>query len=326
MDYYRLIIETTSAAAEVLAAALSHISPFCEIDDPDNVRELTQAPSPRWDYLGEELFENSGRTPTVTFYFERGEQGALLLREAEAAVRALAQNDSQGFYGSLKMRVDEVKSEDWENNWKQYYKPFAVGSRLLVRPSWEPVPQDAQGRKVLTIDPSSSFGTGSHATTRLCMETLDGMELCGANVLDMGCGSGILAATAVLLGAQSAFLCDIEPAAVKTAAENVGQAAAEAGTGAVCRAACGNWLENAGLAAQIAGQGPYDVICANIVADVLIAMCTGLISVLRPGGVILLSGIIDSRRDEVLETYEKAGLHLECEKNRDGWTMFSMKR
>ena len=116
------------------------------------------------------------------------------------------------------------------------------------------------------------------------------------------------------------------PSSSRISRASSGQAAAEAGTGAVCRAACGNWLENAGLAAQIAGQGPYDVICANIVADVLIAMCTGLISVLRPGGVILLSGIIDSRRDEVLETYEKAGLHLECEKNRDGWTMFSMKR
>ena len=130
MDYYRLVIETTGEAAEVLAAALSHISPYCEIDDPGDVRELTQAPSPRWDYLGEELFENSGRTPTVTLYFERDEQGALLLREAEAAVRALAQNDAQGFFGGLKTRVDDVRSEDWENNWKQYYKPLTVGSRL----------------------------------------------------------------------------------------------------------------------------------------------------------------------------------------------------
>lgn len=326
MDYIRLVIETTSAAAEVLAAALSHISPFCEIDDPDDVRELTQAPSPRWDYLGEELFENSDRTPTVTFYFEQSEQGELLLREAQAAVRALAENDAPGFYGSLRTHVDDVRSEDWENNWKRYYKPFAVGRRLLVRPSWEPVPDDAHNRKVLTIDPSSSFGTGSHATTRLCLETLDQMALENAKVLDMGCGSGILAAAALLLGAQSAFLCDIEETAVKTAAENAGRAAAQAGCGAVCQARCGNWLDDAALAAHIAQCGPYDVICANIVADVLLAMRDGLIGVLRPGGAILLSGIIDSRRDEVLQAYLQAGLQLNCEKNRDGWTMFLMQR
>ena len=324
MDYYRLVIETTGEAAEVLAAALSHISPYCEIDDPGDVRELTQAPSPRWDYLGEELFENSGRTPTVTLYFERDEQGALLLREAEAAVRALAQNDAQGFFGGLKTRVDDVRSEDWENNWKQYYKPFTVGSRLLIRPSWEPVPPGARDRRVLTIDPASSFGTGSHATTRLCMEALDGMELSGASVLDMGCGSGILAAAAVLLGARDAVLCDIEPTAVQTAEENVRRAAA--GNGAGVTALCGNWLEDGALAARLRGRGPYDVVCANIVADVLIAMCGGLASMLRPGGVILLSGIIDSRRSEVLAAFEQAGLRLEYEKNRDGWTMFSMKR
>ena len=242
MDYYRLVIETTGEAAEVLAAALSHISPYCEIDDPGDVRELTQAPSPRWDYLGEELFENSGRTPTVTLYFERDEQGALLLREAEAAVRALAQNDAQGFFGGLKTRVDDVRSEDWENNWKQYYKPFTVGSRLLIRPSWEPVPPGARDRRVLTIDPASSFGTGSHATTRLCMEALDGMELSGASVLDMGCGSGILAAAAVLLGARDAVLCDIEPTAVQTAEENVR------------RAACGKRGRCDGAVRQLAGR------------------------------------------------------------------------
>ncbi len=320
MDYLKLVIETTSAAAEVLAAALSHISPYCEIDDPNDVQELSAAPSPRWDYLGEELFENQGRTPTLTFYFEQGEQGSLLLREAEAAVRELAARDADGFYGSLHMREDNVRSEDWENNWKQYYKPFAVGKRLLVRPSWEEV-SDAQGRRVLTIDPASSFGTGSHATTRLCMEALDGMGLGGARVLDMGCGSGILAAAAALLGAEYVFLCDIEETAVKTAAENVARAGAP-----LCDARCGNWLEDAALAAEIRTAGPFDVICANIVADVLLAMCGGLTDLLRPGGDILLSGIIESRRNEVWEAYTKAGLTAVREEHRDGWVMIHLKK
>ncbi len=326
MDYLKLVIETTGAAAEVLAAALSHISPYCEIDDPGDVEELRSAPSPRWDYLGEELFENEDRTPTLTFYFDQDEQGSLLLGETEAAVRQLKSGDEAGFYGSLCTRVERVRSEDWENNWKQYYKPFAVGQRLLVRPSWEEVP-DAQGRKVLTIDPASSFGTGSHATTRLCMEALDGMELDGARVLDMGCGSGILAAAAVLLGARYALLCDIEETAVKTAAETVRRAGQDArGGDVICDARCGNWLEDEALAAFIREKGPFDVVCANIVADVLLAMRGGLTALLRKGGVILLSGIIESRRDEVFDAYVRAGMTPVREEHRDGWVMICLKK
>ncbi len=325
MNYSKLAVETTSEAAEVLAAALSHLSPYCEIDDPANVEQLTKSPSPRWDYLGEELFENQDRTPAVIFYFEQNEQGRLLASELEAAVRELAASDAPGFYGSLRIRREDVRSEDWENNWKQYYKPFAVGSRLLVRPSWEPV-EETQGRRVLTIDPASSFGTGSHATTRLCMEELDAMPLDGACVLDMGCGSGILAAAAVLLGAERAVLCDIEPTAVATARVNVSEAARSAGSKAVCDALCGNWLEDDALAAAIAEKGPYDVICANIVADVLLGMCAGLTGQLRPGADILLSGIIESRRSEVLEAYTQAGLRVVRECSRDGWVMLHMKK
>ncbi len=321
MDYIKLTIETTGAAAEVLAAALSHISPYCQIDDPGDVALLTDAPSPRWDYLGEELFENQDRAPTVTFYFEQGEQGRLLLQEAEAAVLALRRGDETGFYGPLSLQEENVRSEDWENNWKQYYKPFAVGRRLLVRPSWESA-ENPEGRRVLVIDPASSFGTGGHATTRLCMEALDGMELRGAAVLDMGCGSGILGAAAALLGAERVTLCDIDETAVRTAEENVRRSSPCADM----HACCGDWLQEGPARRCVMENGPYDVICANIVADVLIAMCGGLYSLLRPGGRILLSGIIESRCEEVRNAYLRAGMEIAGEEHRDGWAMICSKK
>lgn len=321
MDYIKLTIETTGAAAEVLAAALSHISPYCQIDDPGDVALLTSAPSPRWDYLGEELFENQGRAPTVTFYFEQGEQGRLLLQEAEAAVLALRRGDETGFYGPLSVREENVRSEDWENNWRQYYKPFAVGRRLLVRPSWEQA-ENPEGRRVLVIDPASSFGTGSHATTRLCMEALDGMDLAGANVLDMGCGSGILGAAAALLGAEKVTLCDIDETAVRTAQENVERTSPQVSKSACC----GDWLQEGPARRCVTANGPYDVICANIVADVLIAMCGQLCSLLRPEGCILLSGIIESRLDEVKGTYLAVGMKIAAEEHRDGWVMICSKK
>ena len=242
-------------------------------------------------------------------------------QEAEAAVRELRRDDETGFYGSLSARTENVHSEDWENIWKQYYKPFAVGQRLLVRPSWESA-DNPEGRRVLVIDPASSFGTGSHATTRLCMEALDKMDVSGANVLDMGCGSGILGAAAALLGAEKVTLCDIDETAVRTAVENVRRSS----PGVAMQACCGDWLQQGPARHCVTENAPYDVICANIVADVLIAMCKGLCNLLRPGGCILLSGIIESRCEEVRSAYLNAGMNITGEEHRDGWVMICSKK
>ena len=320
MDYIKLTIETTGAAAEVLAAALSHISPYCQIDDPGDVALLTDAPSPRWDYLGEELFENQDRAPTVTFYFEQGEQGRLLLQEAEAAVLALRRGDETGFYGPLSLQEENVRSEDWENNWKQYYKPFAVGRRLLVRPSWESA-ENPEGRRVLVIDPASSFGTGGHATTRLCMEALDGMELRGAAVLDMGCGSGILSIISLLLGADSAFAVDIDPNAVDIAYQNAGMNDVDISKYTV---KAGDIITNTELQNEIA-KNEYDVVVANIVADVIIALAPKAREYMKKGGVFITSGIIEDRVDDVKTALEKCGFEINSIKQRKDWVSIVCK-
>ena len=317
MDYIEVTVETTHDAAELLAEQLAEISGGCSIDDPATIEDFVNAPVKRWDYIEEQLFDNPQRVPSVSCYLSPDEDGARRLREMGELLAQLKAGDEGGFYGTLKMSVSAAKSEDWENNWKQYYKPFNVGERLYVCPSWE-TPQLPQGRVQLTMDPASSFGTGSHATTRMCMEQLDALALDGARVLDVGCGSGILACTALLLGARHALACDIEENAMRVTAENMDKNGL---SGLRYSTRCGDLLSDEKLREEIAANGPYDVILANIVADVLMAMSPYLPKMLAAGGHLILSGIIDTRAEEVRRTFREAGMVIVNEIARDGWVM-----
>lgn len=245
------------------------------------------------------------------------EDGARRLKEMGQLLAELKEQDESGFYGSLKMNVSPVRSEDWENNWKQYYKPFPVGNRLFVCPSWEQA-NVPEGRTLLTMDPASSFGTGSHATTRMCMEQLDALSLDGAKVLDVGCGSGILACTALLLGGKHALACDIEENAMRVTAENMDKNGL---SGLRYSTRCGDLLSDPALRQELKENGPYDVILANIVADVLIAMASYLPGWLARGGHLILSGIIDTRAEEVRQAFRQANMVIVNEIARDGWVM-----
>lgn len=317
MDYIEVTVETTHDAAELLAEQLAEISGGCSIDDPATIEDFVNAPVKRWDYIEEQLFDNPQRVPSVSCYLSPDEDGSRRLREMGELLAQLKAGDESGFYGTLKMSVSAAKSEDWENNWKQYYKPFNVGERLYVCPSWE-TPQLPQGRVQLTMDPASSFGTGSHATTRMCMEQLDALDLGGARVLDVGCGSGILACTALLLGARHALACDIEENAMRVTAENMDKNGL---SGLRYSTRCGDLLSDEKLREEIAANGPYDVILANIVADVLMAMSSYLPKMLAAGGHLILSGIIDTRAEEVRRTFREAGMVIVNEIARDGWVM-----
>lgn len=204
--------------------------------------------------------------------------------------------------------------EDWVNNWKQYFHPTPVGRRLLIRPLWVD-DYDAQGRKVLSIEPGLAFGTGSHPTTRLCLETMENYVTGGEDVLDIGCGSGILSVAALLFGARSAFGVDIDPLAVKTAVQN----AAENGfTAPQFQAVEGD------LSDHVAGQ--YDVILANIVADIVMRLNTQVTPFLKPGGVYITGGIIDTREPEVLASFAENGFTVLERHESDGWLVFVCKK
>lgn len=210
-----------------------------------------------------------------------------------------------------------IAESDWADNWKRYFHPIEIGNRLAVCPSWETY-DNPDGRQVLTIDPGAAFGTGTHDTTKLCLTVLDEICRTGDTLLDVGCGSGILALSALLLGCESACGVDIDALAVKVARENA------ALNGLSDRAAfvCGDLVE--------AVSGCYDIVCANIVADVIIKLCDSVLPFLKDDGLLVCSGIIDTRESDVAAKLNEVGLRIQkrmesggwvalvCEKERDG--------
>lgn len=195
--------------------------------------------------------------------------------------------------------------EDWIHNWKKYFKPIPVGEKLLIRPNWENE-YDAQGRTVLHLEPGLAFGTGTHETTRLCMELLEQFVKPGMSVLDVGCGSGILSVAALLLGAERAVGVDIDELAVKTAIQNAELNHVENRFTALC----GNLTEHV--------QGTYHIVVANIVADIIISLTEDVSKFLAPGAVYLMSGIINTRKKDVLDAL-KGRFEVIARREEKGW-------
>lgn len=202
--------------------------------------------------------------------------------------------------------------EDWINNWKKYFKPIAVGKKLLIRPMWEEE-YEAGERKVLHLEPGLAFGTGTHETTRLCMELLEETVRPGMEVLDVGCGSGILSVAALLLGAEKAVGVDIDPLAVKTAVQNAQiNHVADRFTGI-----CGDLTEKV--------SGTYHVVVANIVADVIIALTKDIERFMYPDTVYLMSGIIDTRENDVQNALREK-FRVVSRREEKGWVALAAVR
>lgn len=215
-----------------------------------------------------------------------------------------------------------VCEEDWANNWKQFFKPMNIGEKIRLIPSWEAEtdassPEGkkalAEGRKSLIIDPGMAFGSGQHETTRLCLELIEKNVNPGTNMLDVGTGSGILGIAGLLLGVNSALGVDIDPLSVKIAGEN----ADLNGIGDRFKVICGN------LADEVSGE--FDLISANIVADIIMMLLPDAKKLLKKDGIFIASGIIDTRRDEVVAALEEHGLEIVEEHSDRGWYAISAK-
>ncbi len=205
------------------------------------------------------------------------------------------------------------RNQDWENNWKEYFKPMPVGEKLLIRPVWEDE-YDADGRTVLSIEPGLAFGSGGHDTTRLCLETLEKHINPDIDLLDIGCGSGILGIAGLLLGAKSATGVDIDALAVKTARENGDINGFSEPKFTVFE---GNLTDKV--------TGKYDVVVANIVADIIVMFTENVGKFLKDDGVYITSGIIDTREQDVLDAFEKYGFEVIGRHESCGWLCFETK-
>ena len=311
MNWLELHIDTTHAGLEPVETLLSSLGiDGVVIDDETEFQDFLENNHQYWDYVDEDLEKQMQGKSRVTFYLEANEEGFAKMGEVRIALEDLKQRRRD--CGTLLMTLENLEDADWENNWKQYYKPMEIGERLLVIPQWETA--DTKGRVPLILDPGLTFGTGSHATTRLCLTALEQRIHGGERVLDLGCGSGILSIAALRLGADCAFACDIDDKCLKVAYEN----AALNGIGPdTYTVKVGDILTDTALRADI-GTG-YDIVVANIVADVIIALAPAVRPLLKKDGVFLCSGIIDDRAEEVAGKLREAGLEILETHSSEGW-------
>lgn len=314
MEFKKIDIYTESEAVYPLTMMISElgINGF-EIHDSADFEDFLENKEMNWDYVDDDLMNLKNVKTHITCYLQYNAQGIEMMTALKGALDDIKSRDKENFFGSLEIKTDSIREEDWANNWKQYYKPFNVGNKLIIKPTWEKV-ENIGERKILEIDPASSFGTGQHHTTKLVMETLEEVIKGGEKVLDLGCGSGILSIAALLLGAEKAVMTDVFQNAVETASENMEQN----GFGKEQYTAyCGNIIDDARLRDKI-GTG-YDVITANIVADVIIKMCPLFCGFLKENGVIILSGIITERLHEVKSALSESSIEIEKITEEEGW-------
>lgn len=314
MEWTEVNIYTASEGIELLCAKLMDIGiKGFVIQDAGDFNEFLENKDGKWDYIDEDLMGLSDCETRITVYLPSNSQGADMLLSIRAMLAELKEADTDGIYGRLEAELSSIREEDWANNWKQYFKPVKIGEKLVIKPSWEEYENDG-GRIILEIDPASSFGTGQHHTTRLCLELLEKSLNSGDRILDMGCGSGILSIGAMLLGAESAVAVDIEQNAAETAMEN---AVKNNISPEKYETFYGNILTDKKLADRI--DAKYDVIAANIVADVLIAMKEHFVRYIKKGGILIVSGIIEERMHEVIGALEGVGFSNPEINVKEGW-------
>lgn len=271
------------------------------IENEEDFKDFLEQNHQYWDYVDDELENQYAGVSRIKCYLTDDEDGLAVLRRINAAYSDVT--------------TSYVEDSDWENNWREYYKPIEVGEKLVVVPEWEEAPQD--GRLPLRLDPGLIFGTGSHATTRMCLAALEKFSKPGVRVLDLGCGSGILGIGALILGCDSCLGVDIDPKAPDVVMSN----AALNGIGADKMTAwAGDIIADASLRARIGGG--YQLVLANIVADVIIPLSAVVRQFMAPGAVFICSGIIEHRWPETEAALISNGFEFLDHKSEDEWHCF----
>ena len=310
MAYLEITVTTTPENIELVAATLTARG-YSELvmEDQGEFETFLEENRAYWDYIDETLQEKLQGLSRIQLYLED--------TDAEGLARLETVVSQMG----LNMTVKHLQEENWEESWKENYPPQLVGERFVVLPYWL-ADTDTQGRIPVVLDPGLTFGTGAHPSTQMVLETMEETVKAGGSCLDLGSGSGILSIAALRLGAKNAIGVDIDPKAEDIARENAaynGYAAPE------FTALTGNVTEDKRLMDSLS-QGQYDVVLVNIVADVIIGLAPVLPAFLKENTVLICSGILDTRLEDVVGALEKAGIAVTATKAKEDWRCVSAKR
>ncbi len=312
MQWCEAVIHTTTEGAEIISDLLmENGATGTEIIDRADVPDLTK-PGTYWEMYDPKMLDQMPEDVLVKGWFEQNEHTHDVLQSVKGQLRAL-QGQVEGLdFGTLMMDMNDVADEDWSENWKKYYKPFRVGERLVIKPTWEaydPKPDDV----VVQLDPGMAFGTGTHETTNMCMQLLHTHLKEGMRVMDVGTGSGILAIAAAKLGAGEVLAIDIDPDAVKVANENVTLNE----TTDTVRVVLGDLVKSEAM--------PCELAVANIVADAICMLCGPLVRHLEKDGLLICSGIIREREADVQQALAEAQYEVIERINMGEWVALCAK-
>ncbi len=308
MDWTEISIKTSQEGADIAAQAFYEVGiTGLVIEDPDELSQLSKEEF-FWDYIDESMVGTSDGTVVIKAYLSSDSSLGEKLSLIKDKINWLKNRDLGVDLGSLDIELASVREEDWSNTWKKYYKPMKVSDRIVIKPSWETY-NKKKGQVILTLDPGMAFGTGTHETTMLCMQAIDQYIRPDHSLIDIGCGTGVLSIGALLLGAKAATAIDLDGNAVEIARKNA----------QINKVLDRMTLVHGNLLDEI--EGSYDIVVANIIADVIIELSQYVTNYIKAGGLFISSGIIHERLDEVIEQIESVGLILEKVEKMGEWAM-----
>ena len=305
MDWFEIIIKVPTAQCETASAIANMTVPYGIYIEDYSDMETVSWEIAHIDLIDDDLLKKDRNSALVHIYMDSSdnvEESLAYLKERFIAEKI-----------EFEVNLGTVAEIDWNEYWKKFFHTSLIGKRLAVVPAWEEY-ENNEERKILKIDPGAAFGTGTHATTSLCLEFLEKYTKKNDTVLDIGCGSGILSIAGVILGAKNAIGVDIDEGAVKVAKENAVMNGVADKTDYI----------HGDLAEKV--QGEFDIVCANIVADVIMRLLTDVDKYMKPDGILIASGIIAPRADEVRQSILSNGFAIEEELVREEWYAFAIKK
>ena len=305
MKYIQADIHVNREGIEPVLTALMNVDIMdTVVEDPADIADLLDKDQDwEWDYVDDSVIEMQNAEPKVTVYMEDDEEGRRRLAALQGAIETLKAEAAAGAYGEnvdlgpLTVDVYVEDDSEWKDNWKEFFKPKKVGKRIVVKPTWYDYEKE-EGDLVIEIDPGMAFGTGTHETTSLCLRLMEDYMQDGDKVLDVGCGSGILAIAGALLGSPEVLGVEIDPVAVEIAQENLELN----GVTGVARAQYGDLTKGIDFKAEI--------VVANLMADLVMMLSADVAKHILPGGKYISSGILVEKRDQVAAVIRDCGFDI----------------